>query len=373
VLSNLLRNRRRNLLTVLSFAVSVFVFSALLSLPSASEQILSRMVSATRLVCHSKAGLAYALPDAYGQRIAATRHVEAVVAQSYFPAIYREPVELLTSIAVDHEQFDAVWPEWLTKSAVGEFKRLRTACVVGSATMRRFHWHIGQQVMLRGTGYPFNVTLNIVGELTSKAPSDFVIFRRDYLDEMWGRPGVISDFFLRVDDPSSVPAVIAAVDETFANSDAETQAESESAFFGNFMANYRTLFRMAKILGLMAVLAIGLVTFNTAAMSARERGSEITVMRSMGFTRELIITLLLIESMITGLGGGLLGCAAAYSMLTLISAGGPALGPLVAITIPLYVLAEGLALAAIIGLLSGLFPALTAASRSIVDALRLVG
>jgi len=41
--------------------------------------------------------------------------------------------------------------------------------------------------------------------------------------------------------------------------------------------------KLAEFLGLVAVVAIGLVAANTAAMSIRERRSEIAVMRSIGF------------------------------------------------------------------------------------------
>lgn len=372
VTKNLLRNRRRTLLTVLSIGVSLFVFSALLSLPSVVDAILSPLASSTRLVCHSKAGLTYALPEAYRRRIVAMPHVEAVVAQSFFPAMYREPGDQFTGVAVDHEQFDEVWPEWFSKDAVVAFKRLRTACLVGPGMMRRFHWRVGQQVILRGTGYPLDLTLSIAGELTSKAPSDFLIFRRDYLEQMWRRPGFLSAFWIRVDAASSVPAVIAAVDGIFADSDAETQTESESAFIGNFMSYYRTLFRMAEFLGLAVVLTIGLVALNTAAMSVRERRSEIAVMRSLGFQKGLIIGLLLAESVILGFAGGLLGCSVAYLVLKAISVGGPALGPQGAISMPLRVLSEGILLGTLIGVFGGLLPAHAATRPRIIDALRMV-
>ena len=77
--------------------------------------------------------------------------------------------------------------------------------------------------------------------------------------------------------------MIAAIDEGFANSSAETISESEAAFIGSFMEQYRTFFRMAELLGFIVVLTIGLVAANTAAMSIRERRGEIAVMRSIGF------------------------------------------------------------------------------------------
>jgi putative ABC transport system permease protein len=372
VLNNLMRNRSRTALTVLSVAVSLFIFSALASLPTVANQILSQSASSVRIVCHNKAGLVYPLPEAYKQRIASTPHVEAVVAQSWFGGIYDEPSDQFPNFAFDHERVDEVWPEWFTKRGAAEFKRLRTACLVGRSLMRKFRWHVGQQIMLRGTVYPFNVTLNIVGVLGAKAPPNFLVFRRDYLEELLGRKGIVNNFWVKVDKPSSVSIVIASLDETFANSDAETQSESESAFLNSFLSNYRTLFKLAEILGLIVVATIGLVAANTAAMSIRERRVEIAVMRSMGFTGPLVLALLLAESAIIGVVGGVLGCVGAYVILKVIAVSSPALGPLGTIRMPATIVGEGLGLAALIGLFSGYVPASFAIRRRIADALRTV-
>src|SRR5437868_14230216 len=90
ILKNLLRSKRRTILTVLSIAVSLFIFSALLSLPTVANQILGDTASSTRVACHNKAGLAYSIPLAYKQRIAKVPHVEAVAAQCWFGGVYRE-------------------------------------------------------------------------------------------------------------------------------------------------------------------------------------------------------------------------------------------------------------------------------------------
>ncbi len=372
VLRNMTRNRRRLALTVISIAVSLFVFSALVSLPAVANQVLSASASSVRLVCYNKAGLAYSLPEAYRQKIALAPHVEAVVAQGWFGGIYRDPSDQFPNFAIDHEQAETVWPEWFPPGVAAKFRGLRTACLVGPGTMRRFGWHVGQQVMLKGTIYPFNPSFTIVGELTSKAPPDFFLFRRDYLEEMAGRPGFVSLFYIKADSPASIPLITAELDETFANSSAETQTQSESSFYAGFLENYRALFRMASVLGVIVVISIGLVAANTAAMSIRERRGEIAVMRSIGFSKRLILTMLVGESVIVGLVGGLLGCGSAYLLLKLVSVGGRGVTPLGDIRIPAIVVAESLVVAAIIGLLSGYFPARAAARRNIVDALRTV-
>ncbi|HVA68866.1 MAG TPA: FtsX-like permease family protein [Candidatus Binataceae bacterium] len=373
VLKNLTRNRRRTALTVLSIAVSLFIFAALASVPVVANQILSDSASSVRIACHNQAGLAYSLPEAYKQRIEATPHVVAVVPESWFGGIYHDVSDQFPNLAVDPEDVAVMWPDWgISPQGLDQFKRLRTACLVGPATMKRFNWHVGQQIMLRGTLYPFDVTLTIVGYLGGKAPPNFLIFRRDYLEEAAGRPGFVDNFWVRVDQPSSVPRVIAALDEGFANSSAETLSESEASFIGGFTANFRIFFQLAEILGLIVVVTIGLVAANTAAMSIRERRTEIAVLRSIGFTARTIIALLLAESTIIAIVGGALGCSAAYIVLRFYAVGSLATGPLTNIQISPAIAVETMVLAALLGVLSAIVPAWAAVRHNIVDALRMV-
>jgi putative ABC transport system permease protein len=372
VLKNLLRSKRRTFLTILSIGVSLFIFSALISFPTLAREILADRASSLRLAVHNRAGVTYSLPEAYKQRIAATPHVVAVVPESWFGGIYHEVNDQFPNLAVDADQVDRMWDDWgVSKAAFDDFKRLRTACLVSGGTMKRFGLNVGQQIQLRGTVYPFNVTLNIVGVMNDKAPPNFLLFRRDYLEEAAGRPGFVTMFWVRSDRAENIPRVIASIDEGFANSMAETRSESEAAFMGTFVQSYRAFFELAEILGLIVVLTIGLVAANTAAMSIRERRSEIAIMRSIGFRSSTILGLLLSESLIIGLIGGILGCASAYIILKVFAIGSPAIGTS-NLQMPPIVVVEALGAACIIGLLSAWFPACSAARQNIVDALRLV-
>ena len=372
VFKNLLRSKRRTILTVLSIAVSLFIFSALVSVPTVANQILGDTASSTRVATHNKAGLAYSIPMAYRQRIAVVPHVEAVMDQSWFGGVLHDVNDQFPNFAVDHEVVDKIYPDWgIAPESIEQFKKIRTACLVGKDTMKRFKLHVGQQIILKGAIYPFNVTLNIVGTINGKAPPNFLIFRRDYLEEAAGRPGFVDVMWVKVDKPGNVPQVIAAIDEGFANSSAETVSESESSFIGGFLQMYRTFFKMAELLGFIVVLTIGLVAANTAAMSIRERRGEIAVMRSIGFRSRTILTLLLAESLLIGIIGGVLGCGSAYVVFLLFSLGN-GIGPMGGIYMTPTVLVEALLAAALIGIFSALVPARSAARRSIVDALRTV-
>ena len=369
VLKNLTRSKRRTILTVLSIAISLFIFSALVSMPAVANRFLADSASTTRLACHNKAGVTYAIPEAYKQRVAATPHVTAVSAQSWFGGIYHQVSDQFPNMSVDPEMVGEMWSDWnIAPQQLREFQRVRTAALVGPETMKHFGFHIGQQIMLRGTVYPFNVTLTIVGTLEGKAPPNFLIFRRDYLEEAAGRPGFVDTIWVKVDNSANVPQVIAALDEGFANSSAETLSEPEAAFYGGFLAGYRVFFQIAELMGIVIVFTIGLVAANTAAMSIRERRSEIAVLRSIGFPARIILSMLLAESLIIALAGGLLGCGGAYVILKLITMQ----GVIGTIQMPAQVLFLALVVAALIGLLSAIVPATSAARRNIVDALRAV-
>jgi putative ABC transport system permease protein len=369
VLKNLTRSKRRTILTVLSIAVSLFIFSALISMPAVVNQFLADSASSTRVACHNKAGVTYGIPEAYKQRVVATPHVVAATAQSWFGGIYHEVRDQFPNLSVDPEMVGEMWPDWdISPQALRDFQRVRTGALVGPETMKLFGFHVGQQIMLRGTIYPFNVTLNIVGVLGGKAPPRFLIFRRDYLEEVRGRPGFVDVIWIKVDNSANIPLVTSSLDEGFANSSSETLTEPEAAFYGAFIAGYRVFFQVAELMGIVVVFTIGLVAANTAAMSIRERRTEIAVLRSIGFPAHTILSMLLAESLIIALAGGLLGCGAAYTLLKLVSVQ----GVVGAIRMPAPVLFAALGAAALIGLLSAIVPAAAAARRNIVDTIRAV-
>ena len=371
VFKNLTRSKRRTILTILSIAVSLFIFAVLVSLPTFANQMLADTVSSVRILCRTKMGLGYPLPEAYKVKIATIPHVVAVAPVVIYGGIYHEASDQFPSVATEPDKIDVMWSDW-GFSGVDEFKKIKTACLVAEGTMRRFNLHVGQQIELRGTVYPFNVTLTIVGTIAKGPVPSFLIFRRDYFEEAAGKPGMVHEFWVRVDDSRVVPEVAAAIDHQFANAPAETRSASEAVAIGSILGRYRFFMKLAAFLGLVAVVAIGLVVATTAAMSIRERRSEIAVMRAIGFPSGVILRLLVGESLMVAVSGGALGCGVAFGLFKVFALNADALGPFVSLHVPPFVLAETLGVAALLGVLSAYVPARAAAKRSIVETLRLV-
>src|SRR5947209_6448844 len=231
IFKNLLRTKRRTILTILSIAVSLFIFSVLVSLPTFANQMLAYTTSSVRITSRTKMGLANPLPVAYKTKIATIPHVVAVAPLVIYGGIYHEVSDQFPSVATDADKID-MWSDW-GLTGLDEFKKIKTACLVAQGTMRRFNLHVGQQIQLRGTVYPFNVTLTIVGTIDKGPVPSFLIFRRDYFEEAAGKPGIAHEFWVQVDDSRVVPEIAAAVDNQFANSKADTRSASEVAAIGN--------------------------------------------------------------------------------------------------------------------------------------------
>src|SRR5580658_4819807 len=375
VLRNITRNKRRTILTTLSITVSVFIFATLISLPGLLNQVLRDRANSRRLITHSKASLFYMLPESYRRRIEILPHVEAVAAYSVFLATYRDPNEQLGVLAVDDDHIREIFPDWdISAETEHEFESLRTAALVATNLMKLYGWRVGQTIMLRGTMYPVDPQLTIVGELNEEAAGPRIIFRRDYMEELLGRPGNANLFWVKIDSSRSAPEVIAAIDEMFANSENETATETEVALIKNEIgSNLGMMLNGAKFLAAIVIFTIALVAANTAAMAVRERRHEMAVMRAIGFTRNSIITRIVVEGLTVGVIGGALGCGLAYLAFELLPHVSGALGPLaLALTLSPRIVAYSFMIAALIGAASGFIPAALATRGDISSELRAV-
>src|ERR1700678_2598620 len=375
VLRNITRNKRRTILTTLSITVSVFIFASLISLPGLLNQVLRDRANSRRLITHSKASLFYMLPESYRRRIETLPHVQAVAAYSVFLATYRDPNEQLGVLAVDDDHIREIFPDWdISAETEHEFESLRTAALVATNLMKLYGWRVGQTIMLRGTMYPVDPQLTIVGELNEEAAGPRIIFRRDYMEELLGRPGNANLFWVKLDSSKSAPEVIAAIDEMFANSPNETATETEVTLIKNEVgSNLSLMLNGAKFLAAIVIFTIGLVAANTAAMAVRERRHEMAVMRAIGFTRGSIIVRILVEGLIVGVTGGVLGCGLAYLGFDLLPRVSGALGPLaLAMTLPPRIIPYSFLIAAAIGAASGLIPATLATRGAIATELRAI-
>jgi putative ABC transport system permease protein len=186
-------------------------------------------------------------------------------------------------------------------------------------------------------------------------------------------PAYDVDFFwIKADRAESIPALISEVDRTFDNSTYETTTESEAGFVTALVSTLGVVFTVAKLLGAIVVTTMILISGNTCAMWVRERRKEVAVMRAIGFDRTRLVGLIVGQSLMMAVAGGVLGCAAAYLTLRAIEVGREILGPFGPIRMSIQVTGYTVAAAATIGLLSSIGPAVSSVRRSVAESIRAI-
>ncbi len=321
-----LRNRRRTVLTILSIAVSMFLVSTLEAvLTSIYRQGQTKSGSPhLRVVVHRATSMTQPMPEAYRQQIAAVPGVEDVIASNWFGGQYIDARNFFANFAVDADNFNKVYDEYVIPPAeLAAWKRQRTGALVGKQLMDQYHWKIGQVITLKGTIYPVNPELTIVA--VYRDPEDQTqersfYFHYKYLDELLGRPGQVGTFVVKVDSAADVPLVSKAIDAMYRNTSYETKTETEQAFQLSFVSMIGNVKLLLSLISIAVVFTILLVAGNTMAMSIRERTGEVAVLKTLGFRRNVILLLLVGESLIIALFGGLVGAAGAKAAYAFIEA-----------------------------------------------------
>lgn len=359
----------------MSIAISIFMFCGLASIAEIPSLLMHGNAGSRRLVCSNSAGMTYSLPESYARKISELPHVRIVQAWEFLPSEFAGAADQFLSYAVDPIDMHELWPEWgVSASAATAFEDQRTAALVGPQLMRHHRWHVGQQIIVHGTIPTLDVPVRIVGELhpgpSSTGPLNMFLIRRDYFESLKGNPGLVTLIWAEVDSLPSIDPAIASIDETFSNSEHQTKTAVEGQFTRNIFSSLASIFTLAAVLGVIVVGVVTLVAANTAAMSIRERGRELAVMRAIGFGPGSVLVYLVSEASIVAIAGGLLGGLITWLVLGRFAPSLPGVNvplPMSQAIIPL-----GVGLAWLVGVLSALVPAWFAVRRTIVAGLRLV-
>lgn len=375
----LFRRKARTFLTLASILAAFLLFGMLDGIRSTFAQLGQNADGAQRLQTTSRLSMVETLPLALEPRIRQVDNIEAVTWANWFGGVYQNPRNQLFTFAVAPNYLE-LYPEIEVEPAqLEKWKATRNGILVGQQMMTRFGWEVGQTVPLQSNIFPnsdgtLNWAFEIAGVLRARDGKNagfteaLILMHYAYFEE--ATPYVddnVGWYVSRVSDVNRSDAAAKAIDALSQNSPHETRTMNEQA------AMAAQLKQMADI-GLIVGSIMGAVFFtlllltgNTMAQAVRERTSELAVLKTIGFTSHSVLAMVLAESVLLVLIGGVLGLGLAAVL-------GPVVGAVSggAISLPpigwrSWVL--GLGLMAAIGLLVGALPALRAMRLNIVDAL----
>jgi putative ABC transport system permease protein len=377
VVRNTFRNKRRSFLTMLSISFSLLLLTLMISIWRTFYIDVGAADSAKRVITRDRVSLAFFLPGYYRDKIRSVPGVVAVAPMTWFGGRYKDdrPENFFAQMATDPDEYLKVASDKIIPpDQVIAWQRDRAGAIVDVTLANKYSWKIGDKIMLLGTIFPVNPELTIRGVYHRDPPQNALYFNAKYLEEAipWfkGQAGFYSTQVAQAGDVARVSGVI---DDMFHNSPEQTKSESEKAFQLSFVATLGNV--KAFILGICGavVFAILLVSANTMAMSVRSRTREVAVLKTLGFTRQRVLSLFVFESVALAVSGGLLGILGAAGLIQLLTHSSVAIGvPIdMKVTLPTMVLA--LFVAATVGFLSGYVPAYGASRTNIVEGLRHIG
>jgi putative ABC transport system permease protein len=272
----------------------------------------------------------------------------------------------------DPQEFFEVYKDWkISDDEITAWQHDRAGCVVDTHLAQKFGWKLGQRIIIVGTIFPVDLELNIRGFYTAPEDTGSLYYNQKYVEEavpyLKGQQGF---YTILAKSAADVPKIQAAVDETFHSSPQPTKTETEKAFQLGFLAMLGNVKAFILSICGAVVFAILLVSANTMAMSIRERTREVAVLKTLGFTRQTVLSLFVGEAVVLALIGGIAGSVVALLLgMGAAKAGGFA----GALKVEPATILVSWAAAALMGFFSALVPAYHASRLGIVEGLRHIG
>jgi putative ABC transport system permease protein len=335
--------------------------------------------SNTTLVVRNATSLVFPLPLSYQGKIRAIEGVTRVAYANWFGGVYQDPKNFFPQFAVSGESYLDIYTDYLLPADQRKaFLRDRKGAIIGRKLADQYHFKIGDVIPLRGTIYPGQWDFVVRGIYEGRRPSTVttqMFFHWDYLNETLlksppRRANQVGVYVVQIGRPDQAAAVSAAIDATFKNSLAETLTETEKAFQLSFVSMSEAIVMAIRLVSFVVILIIMAVMANTMAMSARERFAEYATLKALGFGPGFVATLIVGESLVLSMAGGLLGIALLHPSARAFAAHTGTLFPVFEVA-PLTMLMQ-LAAAFTVGVVAAIAPAVRAARVNIVDGLRSV-
>ncbi|MDN5782196.1 MAG: FtsX-like permease family protein, partial [Luteimonas sp.] len=372
----LFRSKTRTLLTLLSVVAAFLLFGMLDSVRVAFNSG-GTVEGANRLIVASRLSITQSLPINLLPQIEAVPGVRKVTYAMWFGGIYQDPKNFFPNFSVAPNFFDVYSEYEVPPDQLKVFQDTRTGAAVGEALAKKFGWKIGDTIPLQATIFPRNGSndwpLQLKAIFRAKdrenvGAENQLMMNWKYFDESNDYiKSQVSWYTVQLANANQSSRVARAIDALSANSDHETKSQSESAFQQAFAKQFADIGLIVTSIMGAVFFTLLLLTGNTMAQAVRERVPELAVLKTLGFKDGTVLVLVMVESVLLVVLGGLIGLGLASVIMPGVAA---ASGGMIALPqVPGQTWLVGLGLMVVIGVVVGLLPALRAKRLKIVDAL----
>ncbi len=374
---NALRNRLRTALTIAGIGFLVFVLIFVRTALTEIEAWEGEAASHHRVVVQHSTGLATPLPirlENYLRGEEISRHASVVQKLNWVGCYWQDRKNQFANFAADRDTLVALWDELtFDPESLRKLSETKTGTVVGERLMKQFGWKVGQRIALTGTFYPVNPVLEILGTFRGRNVRQEMqlFFRWDYFDELMGGRKIVGTYWLKARGAEDVPKLKELIDAHTRNSSDPTETLTEKEFAVQFIEMMGNVRGIVWVVSAVVIVIMILMTANTMAMSARERVTEVAVMRTLGFSDGTVFFLVTAESVLVSVLATAVPFGLSFVAFNLLGwSPSPLYFPIFLPLASTYGLSLGVAV--LCGVASAFVPALGAAKRPIVDGLRQV-
>jgi putative ABC transport system permease protein len=378
VWKNLMRRKIRTIFTLLSIFVAFVLFGFLMSVRSAFSMGID-LAGADRLMVLNKISIIMPLPVSYRDRIKQIEGVKEVTYANWFGGYFQETKNQFPNMAVDSENWFKMYSEFsVPDDQMKAWLADRQGAIIGADLAKRFGWKVGDRVPLQATifsrpdrrAWEFNIS-GIYSSPVKGTDKTQLFFHWELLNEVLRETrfgNQVGWYVIKVQDPEQATHIARTIDTMFANSPTETKTDSEKNFVAGWAKQIGNIGLMTQLIAAAAIFMMLLVTANTMAQSIRERTSELAVLKTLGFGDGRVLSLVLMESCVLALVGGIAGIGASWLFVTVV--GDPTGSFLPQFFFPGKDVVLGVLMVVALGFAAGAVPALQAQRLRIVDALR---
>ncbi|MBI1903398.1 MAG: ABC transporter permease [Planctomycetia bacterium] len=381
ILKTLWGHRGRTLLTVLGTAVAMFVFCFVSSVQSGLDDLLSRREAEQVLIAFQAnkfCPFTSHLREDYAEKIAKLDGVREVVPIQVFTNNCRASLDVVVFYGVPPQKLRGVRDFNLTQGSWEEFERNTETAIVGRAVAER-RKSKGLQVGKSHTVGSLSPTIVGIFESDNPAEENYIythlsyIQRRQAEDGTSDLQGTVTQFEIHLQpglDSKKVADLCEQIDAMSKGWPELTDTRPKGVFQQKSLGDLTELIRLLFYLGIACVGLVIVLVATTTFMAVQDRVQEHAILQTIGFSGFRIFRLVLVESVLLSLAGGILGGGSALAILAWKKMAVGAEAVTIAF-LPSYGLAgTALVVALVTGVLAGMVPAWTAARAEIVPSLR---
>ncbi|WP_444943251.1 ABC transporter permease [Microbulbifer sp. ZKSA006] len=375
IYKNMTRKPLRLFLTCFAIFIAFLIFGAVTSLKAALNSSVE-LSADNRLVVFNRINFTQPLPLAYVQKVAAIEGVKNVTHLNWFGGYYQEPSKQLVSLAVDPESYLKVYGEiTIPEEQKQAWFNNRQGALVGEKLAQIYGWKVGDRIPVSsslfthkdgGDTWEFVICGIFTGDTEQYDTRQLLFHYKYFIEAQTFGEDWIGWMALTTEDPDLNETVAKTIDDNFANSQNETDTSTEKAFNKSFIEQIGNIGLIIFSVVFTAFFTILVVVANTMALAIRERTGEIAVLKTLGFSSRRIFRMVLSESLLIALVGGLSGLAAAWLLIEGVK-------NFLARFLPNLILGadtllQGILFMLLLGLVTGLVPAFQALRLNIVSA-----